>query len=87
MPNNTDPMDTILKKKEDILNVAILGRTRGPWIEALLAYLIISLDELKTTTEKSSKTANRLSCILIWLTAVLALGSAVGAIATIKAFF
>lgn len=46
----------------------------------LKMFLFASIDELRKSTEKSSKVANRLFIILIILTGVLAFGTIVGLI-------
>ena len=72
----------IQKKKEEVKE-QMLGTTS---IESRLQmFLIVSIDDLRKSTEKSSEAANKLSKILIILTAVLAFGAIVGAIAAIQA--
>lgn len=72
------------KKKYKILKSAALNRQVGPWQEPLTTYLIMSIDNLRESTEKSSRNANRLRKILVWLTLVLAFGSIIGVVATLK---
>ena len=47
----------------------------------LKMFLFVSIDDLRKSTEKSSKVANKLFVILIILTGVVALGTIIGAIA------
>ena len=70
------------KEKFRILKLAVIGKRVGPWQDPLMTYLIMCIDDLRESTEKSSAIANRLAANLVWLTVVLAFGAIVGAIAT-----
>lgn len=82
--NIEDIKSELRKQKYRILKLAVIGKRSGPWQDPLMTYLIMSIDNLRESTEKSSRNANRLSKILVWLTLVLAFGSIVGAVATLK---
>lgn len=75
-----------LEKKLDAERNALIQQMLGTTsIESRLQmFLFVSIDDLRRSTEKSSKAANMLSKILIVLTAVLAFGAIVGAIAAIQ---
>jgi len=79
-----DIKSELQKEKYKILKLAVIGKRVGPWQDPLMTYLIMSIDSLRESAEKSSRNANRLSKILVWLTLVLAFGSIVGAVATLK---
>lgn len=80
--NIEDIKTELLKDKPRILKLAVIGKRTGPLQDPLMTYLIMSIDDLRESTEKSSGIANRLSKNLVWLTVVLAFGAIIGAIAT-----
>jgi len=70
-----------LREKKRVLIEQMLGTTS---IESRLQmFLLVSIDDLRRSTEKSSKAANMLFVILIILTAVLAFGAVIGAISVL----
>jgi len=82
--NIEDIKNELRKEKYRIFKLAVWGKRTGPWQDPLMTYLIMSIDNLRESAEKSSRNANYLSKILVWLTLVLAFGSIVGAVATLK---
>ena len=72
-----------LEKKLEIERNALIEQMLGTTdIDSRLKmFLFTSIDDLRKSTEKSSKAANNLSKILIILTAVIAIGTIIGAIA------
>ena len=67
-----------LKEKKHELIEQMLGTLTVE--HRLKMFLFVSIDDLKKSTEKSSRAANRLFIILIILTGVLAFGTIVGLI-------
>lgn len=68
-----------LKKKKRELIEQMLGTLTVE--HRLKMFLFVSIDDLRKSTEKSSKVANKLFVILIILTGVMAIGTIIGAIA------
>ena len=66
------------KEKHAIIEQMLGSKDIG---SRLQMFLFTSIDDLRKSTEKSSKAANKLSIILIILTAVIAIGTIIGAIA------
>lgn len=73
-----EELEKELKKAKHNLKETMLGTTDIS--SRLQMFLIVSIDELRESTEKSSNIANNLSIILIILTVVLAFGAVLGAI-------
>lgn len=71
-----------LKKKLEIERKALIEQMLGTKdIDSRLKmFLFTSIDDLRKSTEKSSKAANKLSIVLIILTSILAFGAVIGAI-------
>ena len=74
-----DKFEKKLKKKKRELVEEMLGTLTVE--HRLKMFLFVSIDDLRKSTEKSSKVANKLFVILIILTGVVALGTIIGAIA------
>ena len=73
-----EELEKELKKEKHNLKEQMLGTT--DIASRLQMFLIVSIDDLRESTEKSSNIANNLSIILIILTVVLAFGAVIGAI-------
>jgi len=67
------------KKREVFFNERLEAGTQE---HKLQVYLIKSIDDLRESTEKSSEKAGDLSQKIFWLNVVLALATAIGALAT-----